>query len=280
MLTELKRRFMAYAQTLQPDDPAIQAMLQLKIDHTMRVCQEIITLGQQLDLPAPLLTLAEITAVFHDVGRFEQFATYRTFADRLSVDHAALGVTILRQCGLLHGIDPALHDVIYRVIAYHNRKAVPLPENDLCLFLTKLLRDADKLDIWHVVLEEYAKPSAQRNADICMGLPDTPELSAAACADLLARRMVDIRHLRTLNDFKLLQLGWMYDLNFSATFQALRERRYIERLRATLPATVVVQNIFATLADYQQQRAQEAQMKIPVDFPATIFIMESHDSYM
>ena len=277
MLIELKRRFMAYAQTVQPGDPAIQATLQLKIDHTARVCQEIITLGQQLELPAPLLTLAEITAVFHDVGRFEQFATYRTFADRLSVDHAALGVTILRQRALLHGLNPALYDLIYRVIAYHNRKAVPPDESDLCLFLTKLLRDADKLDIWHVALEAYAMPPAQRNTDIWLGLPDRPELSAAACADLLARRMVDIRHLRTLNDFKLLQLGWMYDLNFHATFQALRDRRYVERLCATLPATAVMQNIVVTLADYQQQRAQEAQLKIPVDFPTTIFTMESHE---
>ena len=45
--------------------------------------------------------------------------------------------------------------------------------------------------------------------------------------------------LKTLNDFKLLQLGWVYDLNFRRTFQIVRERRYLEKIRQVLPQSSV-----------------------------------------
>ena len=41
--------------------------------------------------------------------------------------------------------------------------------------------------------------------------------------------------LKTLNDFKLLQVGWVYDLNFPRTFQMVREHRCLETIREVLP---------------------------------------------
>ena len=48
-------------------------------------------------------------------------------------------------------------------------------------------------------------------------------------------RAVGFDRLRTLNDLKLMQLGWVYDIHFSSTFRTLKDRGYLEQLAATLP---------------------------------------------
>ena len=59
--------------------------------------------------------------------------------------------------------------------------------------------------------------------------------------------------LKTLNDFKLLQIGWIYDVNFGRTFQIVRERGYLERIRESIP------DIFNRVRDvYERARVFES----------------------
>ena len=57
-------------------------------------------------------------------------------------------------------------------------------------------------------------------------------------------RLVSMKHLRTINDFKLMKMGWVYDLNFPASFAAVRERRYLEAIRDALPDTDDVRRVY------------------------------------
>jgi hypothetical protein len=43
--------------------------------------------------------------------------------------------------------------------------------------------------------------------------------------------------MKTLNDFKLLQISWVFDLNFTRSYEILKDRQYIERIAETLPDT-------------------------------------------
>jgi len=79
----------------------LQRNVILKEKHTRRVCKEILAIGKGLGLGEEDLGLAELVALFHDVGRFSQYAKYGTFADNKSEDHAALGTKVLREEGVL-----------------------------------------------------------------------------------------------------------------------------------------------------------------------------------
>jgi hypothetical protein len=48
-------------------------------------------------------------------------------------------------------------------------------------------------------------------------------------------RFEQLTDLRTLQDFKLLQIGWIYDVNFPKTFQIVWEKKYLETIREALP---------------------------------------------
>ncbi|MEA1928662.1 MAG: HD domain-containing protein, partial [Candidatus Auribacterota bacterium] len=190
--------FDGYVRSFRSEEREFQQNIEMKEKHTRRVCAEIRALGEELGLHTEDLQIAEVLALFHDIGRFEQYARYRTFVDRDSEDHAALGVKILKENGVLVGLDEPTRDLILRSISYHNRAALPREETEECLFFTKLLRDADKLDIWKVVTDYYRRKERRRNVAIELGLPDTPGISGKVYESLMRKEIVDAGHLTNL----------------------------------------------------------------------------------
>jgi hypothetical protein len=118
------------------------------------------------------------------------------------------------------------------------------------VFFLKLIRDADKLDIWRIFLEYYESPDEMKASAVGLGLPDLPEYSEEVVSCIFRKKIVSLSMLKTLNDFKLLQLSWIFDLNFEPTFRLLHERDYINRLTAHLPQTAKVNSISVFLHDY------------------------------
>ena len=85
-LEDVKKWFTNYVHTFKMVDQNIQQNIDLKKDHTVRVCKEILQIGAQIGLDEDELRLAEIIALLHDTGRFEQISRYQTFMDSKSVD--------------------------------------------------------------------------------------------------------------------------------------------------------------------------------------------------
>jgi hypothetical protein len=112
------------------------------------------------------------------------------------------------------------------------------------------LRDADKLDIWRLVIDYYYAKEGEKNHAISVGFKDSPGVSSEVSDDVCNRRIVHSKHLRNLNDFKLLQMGWVFDLNFVPTFQTVARRRYIDRLRAVLPSTPEFDRAYSVVRSY------------------------------
>ena len=247
-VTNLKNWFSDYLTHFKSDNSELQQNITLKEDHTRRVVKEILDIGKALELNNDELHLAEIIALLHDVGRFEQYVRYKTFLDRNSEDHAKLGVKILKEDEVLNELNESIKRLIFRTILYHNRAKLPEHETKTCLFFTKLLRDADKLDIWRVVTDYYHRKNDRRNGAIELDLPNTPGFSEEVYQDLMNRRIVDINHVKNLNDFKLLQIGWIFDINFDTTMQAIKSRRYLELIRDVLPKSEKIQLIFENLS--------------------------------
>jgi len=258
-LMGLKFWFKSYVDKFKSNDRIYQQNINLKKDHTYRVYKEIIGLGKSLKLNNEDFNLAKATALLHDVGRFEQYNRYHTFSDEKSEDHAQLGIKILRQNKVLDELDQATSKLIFRIISYHNRASLPHNETERCLFFTKLLRDADKLDILYVITEYYHNNNKYLNDSLELELPDDPQISDEVYNDLMSGRTVDTRHLRTLNDFKLLQMAWIYDINFPLTFQLVKQRGYMEKIRDALPRSKKVQKIYSIVKSYQDRYCESYQ---------------------
>ncbi|MBW2593519.1 MAG: HD domain-containing protein, partial [Deltaproteobacteria bacterium] len=220
-LDSLKNWFAGYTAGYLTKNADHDRAIRLKIDHTQRVCQNIIMLARAMNLSENDLLLAETMGLFHDIGRFEQYAVYGTFSDMASENHARMGMRQIAKHKLLAIFTLPEKRLIAGAVAFHNAATLPHGKSHRQLFFMKLLRDADKLDIWKVVTDYYHGSSGRRNATIEMGLPDEPRCSGQALDALHQGRIIRLQNLKTLNDFKLLQRSWAFDLNFVPSFQAL-----------------------------------------------------------
>lgn len=246
-LEAIKNWFREYVETFKQGEKDIQENIRLKEDHTMRVCDEILTVGRQLGLDDDELRLAEIIALLHDVGRFEQFTRYGTFNDGKSENHAELGIRIIEKEGILDHFDDTVKELVLKSISYHNHISLPDKEDETCLFYARLLRDADKLDIWKIVTDYYHRENGKKNTGLELELPDTPGFSESVGIDLRNKRSVYFKNIRNLNDFKLLQAGWIFDINYKPSLDLVRERRYLEKIRAALPQSKAIDEIFPSV---------------------------------
>ena len=142
------RVFNEYVSNYDTNDGKIK----LKIYHTIKVSEICEELAIKLGLNKEEIDLAYLIGMLHDIGRFEQVKRYGTFKDSLSVNHAELGVEILFHEGKIRDFvdDNSYDDVIKQSILNHNKYELPSNLNDkVCLF-SKIIRDADKIDIIRV----------------------------------------------------------------------------------------------------------------------------------
>jgi HD superfamily phosphohydrolase YqeK len=240
-----KKWFFDYVDRFSSPEVFIQENIMLKIEHTERVCENIVLLAKAEKVGDKGCRLAEVIALFHDLGRFEQLMKYRTFKDSESENHAILGVKILEKTGILSRLPQKKKDLILKAVECHNLIGIPecAENSEEFLFYSKLIRDADKLDILKLVSEDYIKEEEFRNPVLELNMPDTPGCSESIVTDILNNRMAKLADARNQNDIKLLRLSWIFDINFPATFSLLKEHGYLDTILSSMRETEEVQII-------------------------------------
>ncbi len=255
-LDNLKYRFSGYVHSFYTSNRKEQMNIELKEEHTFLVCKTIRSLAERLSLPPDKVLIAETIGLFHDIGRFPQYARYKTFRDSISVNHGKLGAEILIGEGFLGGIDAGESRTIVNAVKFHNAFAAPHMDDAEDLFFLRLIRDADKLDIWRIFLKFFEDGNKGMSADIGFGLPDTPGCSERVLSSIYQKKTVSLGSIMNKNDLKLLQLSWVFDLNFQPSFAMLRENKYVEKLVSLLPVTDEILKASDLLCDYVYQKAE------------------------
>jgi hypothetical protein len=257
-LKKFRRWFDDYVAGFYGDDDFLNANLKLKEHHSRRVCQEMLYLANQVNLTDNQRRMAEVISLFHDIGRFEQFTKYRTYNDFRSVDHCLLGLEVLREAKVLDAVAGEERELIEKAIEYHGRKDLPADLDGQCLLFSKLIRDADKLDVLYVVTQYYRQyRDNPGNFLLEVEFPDNPAYSAEVIEAILRGELIDYTRLRTLNDVKLLQLGWVYDINFTATLKRVKRRKFLKKLLDFLPATTDINKVKEKIFAYVDFRIKQ-----------------------
>ena len=233
-----------YMKSFYNEDEDIQKAIRMKEDHTARVRQIARELAEHLGLSTEDILLAELMGLLHDVGRFRQFTVYRTFVDALSEDHASLGLRVIEDEKLIDTLSPEDRECVRFAIAVHNKKEIAPTEDARCLGFAKLLRDADKLDIYYVLLPFLAPP-------------DGEGVSPDFVGKFLAAEQVDYTQIRTGDDRKLVRLMWAYDVNFAWTLRHIVERDYLEKIVRCLPTDAGLEPGVDRLRAYVERKCRE-----------------------
>ena len=255
-LERLQTWFAGYCRGFFTESTEDNRNFALKEQHSRLVCANMNLLTGNLALDKNERLTAEAIALFHDVGRFEQYRRYSTFRDSMSVNHAALGVRVLAEERVLETLPEEERRTIFRAVTLHNVFRIPAAVVARELLFTRLIRDADKLDIWRVFIDYYGLPEEERASAVGLGFPDLPRCSPEVLKCLRQRNMVQLAAVQTLNDFKLLQLSWVFDLNFPASYRLVLERGCIDALAATLPTNAEVGRAVEEVRDFVETKVR------------------------
>ena len=117
--------FSGFCKSFYTADIGDQKNILLKEQHTFKVCENMIAIVKGLSLNDNYLMPAETVALFHDVGRFPQYARYKTFRDGISVNHGLLGAETLIGHKVLQNLPPEEQELIIESVKFHNAFSVP-----------------------------------------------------------------------------------------------------------------------------------------------------------
>jgi hypothetical protein len=230
--------FTGYVQTFYSGDRTPDRHLKLKYAHSLRVlrnAREIAEAEEPFRSKPPARRALLLSALYHDLGRFEQLRRYQTFRDADSVNHGLLGAKILAEPRFLAGEKATERKLIRAAVLLHNRLSLPprlpSPLNEV----SKALRDADKLDIIRVLQKEF-RPGRIPDKTIVLELPDDPgKYSLQALEELLAGKTVLYSSMGSVNDFRLLLCSWVSGLEFYASSRLLARNGHLEAILDSLP---------------------------------------------
>ncbi|MBL7214505.1 MAG: HD domain-containing protein [Phycisphaerae bacterium] len=254
-LEVFKQWFTEYVRSFYTaDDDFLNQNIQLKECHTHRVCKEMCQLTDALKMNRNGVLLAETIALFHDVGRFPQFKQYRTYKDTISENHCMLALKVLDEHQVLANLVGDEKAVIEKAIEFHGTKELPALDNRT-LHFAKMIRDADKIDIFELLVTNYRILAEEPERFTWeLEFPDTPECNPEIITAILNNQLIGYDTIKTVNDAKLLQLGWVFDVYFDYTLKQIHDRGYLQAVIDLLPDTEEIRQVSNHIMNYTQQR--------------------------
>lgn len=214
-----------YAEYIQNYDPT-NGKIQLKIVHIYHVAEISREIAIELKLNEEQIHLAELIGLLHDIGRFEQIRRYNTFLDNKSENHAVLGVKVLFDEGLIEKFveDRKYDNIIKTAILNHNKNRIEEGLDNETLLFCKIIRDADKMDIFRVALTD-AIEDVYESANI-----SNEFVSEKIFNQFVYDREINYSDRQTHADELVCQLAYIYDFNFDFCLKKVIENKYLEQM--------------------------------------------------
>ncbi|MBQ9487204.1 MAG: HD domain-containing protein [Selenomonadaceae bacterium] len=233
LLKKMHAWMTAYMKSFYTDDEEVQNGILIKEKHTGYVTANCIELAKYLKLSPHDTELAEVIGLFHDVGRFYQYQKYKTFNDAQSEDHAELALQVIDGLEFFNELSKDELEIVRFAIQNHNKKLIAPTDDERKLLFAKLIRDADKLDIYRVLEPYFAQENADKMPNFITGR--SPEISPDFVENFVQGEQADYRKIRTNGDRKIVRLMWVYNVNFKWTMKKIVERGYIDKIVENLP---------------------------------------------
>lgn len=228
--------------------------VEIKKQHCFRVSELAGKIAASLLLEKEDVALARIAGLLHDLGRFPQLLKFNTYDDTVSGDHAAMGIDELERGNILQNVNTEAARIIKVAIYQHNKPELPETLSAREMLFCRILRDADKLDILESLTNNYSNPLEEVNHTMSWDLPRGKGISDDVATVAKSGKAVAKEDIKTMDDIKIMQLSWVYDLNFKASFRILANGRYVDKIYGTLPKRDVVIDIYRHVRIYVENQ--------------------------
>jgi len=244
----------SYASEFFSEDDEIQINIDLIKTHASRVVENVRELGSSIDVEESDLFLLQTAALLHDVGRFVQLVEHGTYADNEESNHIQIGLDVIEAHNVLNDLEEADKALIIDCVKMHDLNILPKMSDERSLALIHLLRDADRIDVLRIVSDYYTHKKVHPNRHLDMELKDMPGIAKKISKDIMAEKVASREDVETLNDLKLFQMSWIFDMKYKRSFKMVSEKSYIKAIFETLPKSDVVIDMYRNMKIFMENQ--------------------------
>lgn len=213
-------------------DGAAEAM-HIKERHTFGVLANARAIADEEGFSPVVSRACLLAALYHDLGRFEQYRVWRTFHDQSSCSHGELSAYLLEHFGLL-ACEPLLASAVVQACSLHSLQTLPADLSRDVRLITEVVRDADRIDILKINAGELAKKPL--NPAFVHDLPDDAGVfSSRVIEKALAGRSVSYQELASVNDFRILLGTWFFQMTYASSRRRLAEEGFLTQILTAVP---------------------------------------------
>jgi hypothetical protein len=262
-LEEIQRWFDRYVRSF---DLSV-SMIDMKRRHSLDVMRIGERLTRALAWPEDEARTGIAACLLHDTGRFTQYRDFGTYSDRASIDHGERGFEVLRAellCGSDRNdlADDAGREAILQAVRWHNKKRLPADLPREVLPFSRLARHADKLDVFALVRSHIEEGTI---GEILPRHAIDAPLSPRLLDEVETHGNGSYKNASSLLDFLLIQLTWVFDLNFAPSLQIVKDSGVLSAIRSRFPedgerVRRLLDSIFARIADKEREALKEERL--------------------
>ena len=215
-----KAAFEAYLDEYDRADDKIH----LKIVHTYGVVDAAEDIARRMGLTEEDVQLAKVIGLLHEFDSFEQG----------TMEHAAYGAQLLfgpEKMIRRFVKDDRFDSLICTAVEKHSDFKLEGITDERTLLHAKLIRDADKLDNCRVKLEE--------SMETLLGVDEKGVgegvIAPKVWESCMAKESVLSSDRVSKMDYWISYIAQYYDINFSETYEIMREHDYVKRIKDRVP---------------------------------------------
>ena len=197
-----------------------------KFKHSFRVMENAKNIAKNLNLNNEEIEIATLIGLLHDIGHFEEIRVKDILKENTKLDHGDLGVEILQENNYLRKYikDDKYDNIILKAIKNHNKFKIEEGLSREELAFAKIIRDADKLDIFYEGAEMFWNDEKQ-----------IEEINDSKITDKIVEMFskneyCDRKYIQTKVDSIIVFISAIFDINFNYDFLVLRREDYINRI--------------------------------------------------
>ena len=196
--------------------------------------------------------LGRAASLLHDIGRFSQFRDFRTLSDASSIDHGERGYEVLERFFPNTLSDEEGKKAILESVRWHNKKELPKNINGVYAPFCKLVRDADKIDVFCLVQDHIEGGKVE---ELLPRHKVSAPLSESVLREIEEYGYSSYKNVSSLADFLILQLAWLLDINYAASMRMIDELGIVDKIVARLPldkrASDVLDSLLKRIGEYR-----------------------------
>ena len=192
--------------------------------HSLRVMEISGQIAKDLNLEHEKIEIAKLIGLLHDIARFEQYTQYKTFRDQDSFDHGDYGVKLLEKDIRKYIITDKYDKIIKTAIKNHNKYKIETKLTEEELLFSKLIRDADKIDIFYESVDIFWKGTEN--------IVENSIISNVMLESFQYQKNSEKNRSeeRSEIDKVISVLALIFDVNYKSSFKIIKENDYINKI--------------------------------------------------